>query len=317
MPRDADFPCPPAPLSLAFAYFFAQAAESLCEPFYPVSDPTAYAARNHATFGTLAGLHFVLGSGFVVCGLWTLVWGLGFEDLGLYLGIALQPFYNSEYAAPASLIALHLGTRWGLDYIKFGSKAPRNSKLPRTSHNNSDFSGIHPRVRLSESAASSDPNPPDPAPSPRPPARIRKKLLIFALCNFTSNILLASAWLFWMASNTNSSDVDGDGTNGPALDDLNRGIACASRPHFHNFKPYTRFTRSHYTHSYITSAPIPSLTQCPQLPMRLFGHFSRWNIVFFGCVVCVQRQIRGFVCARKTRESICEVAESAVPVDTR
>ena len=244
MHRLANFPCSPAPIIPRIRFFFVQAAESLCEPLYPVSDPAAYAARNHATFGTLAGLHFFLGQGFVVCGLGILVWGLGFEvcglwfvDLGLYLGIALHPFYNSEYAASASLIALHLGTRWRLDYIKFGSKAPRNSKLPRTSQNNSDFSAIHPRVRPSESAASSNPNPPDPAPSPRLPARIRKKLLIFALCNFTSNILLASSWLFWMASNTSSSDVDGNGTSGPAIGDLNRGIACASRPQFHKFNP--------------------------------------------------------------------------------
>jgi hypothetical protein len=96
MRRDADFPCPPAPLSLAFAYFFAQAAESLCEPFHPVSDPAAYDARNHATFGTLAGLHFVLGSGFVVCGLWTLVWCLVFEVCGLWIWVCIRESHCSH-----------------------------------------------------------------------------------------------------------------------------------------------------------------------------------------------------------------------------
>ena len=70
---------PPGTLIPRVRFFFVQAAESLCEPLYPVSDPAAYAARNHATFGTLAGLHFFLGSGFVVCGLGG---GLGFGVLG-------------------------------------------------------------------------------------------------------------------------------------------------------------------------------------------------------------------------------------------
>jgi hypothetical protein len=164
-------------------------AESLCSPLYPVANAALYQEENRSGFGTLVALHFFL----------------------------------------AAIYAFHLFVRWSSDYSKIVGVSDTTAPCPPPPPPTKLIVTI---VELQASTLDDGPNasascleqpsggvrnsaaeisiPQIQVRETRTPffARIHKKLFLFSVANFASNILLGTSWLFWVLGNLSISDIE-------------------------------------------------------------------------------------------------------------